>query len=144
MMPSSDPLPPSSPPPPSSSPWFIASGVIGMVLGTINLVTAALTDCMGVCERDIASHADKAAHDFHLAAFNMTLAVFVFTGGGIALAKNRVGAGLVAACALADLSYYGIMTWKNPMAMPLAAMALAGAVVSVVAILRRTLSPQGD
>ncbi len=141
--PPTDPLSP-APPPASSGPWFLASGIIAMVLGTINLTTAALTDCMGVCERDVMSHQAKAAHDFHLAGFNMAIAVLVFAGGGIALAKHRVGAGLVAACALADLSYFAILTWKNPIAMPVAALALAGAIVSVVAILRRTLSPRGD
>ncbi len=143
MMPAAD-APPPSPTPPTSAPWFIASGVCAMVLGLVNLVTAGFTDCMAVCERDIASNQVKASHDFHEAAFNMVVAIVVLTGGGVAFAKNRVGAGLVAACALADLSYFGLLTWKNPMAMPLAAIALAGAAVSIVAILRRTLSPRGD
>jgi hypothetical protein len=132
-----------APPPPvtrpSSGAWFYASGAVAMLVGLVDFIGAGIADCLSACDHVFREN-PQAKTEAHEAAFMLVLAVVILTGGGLCFAKNRVGAGIVAAAALGNVSFFALVSRKEPAAVVVVVLGVTAAVLPIVAILRRTLA----
>ena len=94
---------------------------------------------MSACDHILKDGAE-AKSEAHQAAFLLVLSVVMLTGGGLCFGRNRVGAGLVALAALGNVSYFALLSRKDPAAIVLVIMGVVTAALPVIAIVRRTLA----